>query len=172
MMRKVTYGAACSLDGYIARPDGSVDWLHWSPDVQRLTAAYWARVDTVLMGRKTYDVAKALGTGAFPSVTNYVFSRTLRDDPERDVQLVREDAAAFVAELRKQAGGEICIMGGGEFARTLFEADLVDEVGVNIQPVLLGEGVLFLSVGREIRLELLRTEALAGDCIYALYKVK
>jgi dihydrofolate reductase len=53
-MRKVTYGAACSFDGYIARPDGSVDWLIWSKDVARLTSSYWQRVDTVLMGRKTY----------------------------------------------------------------------------------------------------------------------
>jgi dihydrofolate reductase len=97
-VRKITYGAACSLDGYIARPDNGVDWLRWSDDVQRLTASYWERVDTVLMGRKTYDVARAAGRGAYPSVQNYVFSRTLRDDPEPDVRLVRNSAEGFVRE--------------------------------------------------------------------------
>ena len=172
-MRKVTYGAACSLDGYIARADGGVDWLHWSGDVQRLTAEYWAGVDTVLMGRKTYDVARALGSGAYPSVTNYVFSRTLRQDPESDVHLVREDAAGFVADLKNRTGRNICVMGGGELAQSLFTAGLIDEVGVNIQPVLLGAGVpLFQPLQREIKLELTRSEILDGGCVYALYNVR
>jgi dihydrofolate reductase/uncharacterized protein YdhG (YjbR/CyaY superfamily) len=171
-VRKVTYGAACSLDGYIARADGGVDWLHWSDDVQRLTAGYLSSVDTILMGRKTYDVARASGTGAYPSFANYVFSRTLQDDPEPGVQLVREDAAEFVAALKQQPGAEICVMGGGEFAQTLFENALVDEVGVNIHPVLLGDGIpLFQRLPRQINLELIRSEPLSGGCLYALYRV-
>src|SRR5687767_13923906 len=103
-MRKLTYGAACSLDGYIARADGSVDWLYWSPDVQRLTGQYWERVDTVLMGRKTYDVARAMGGGAYPAVANYVFSRPLPDDAAPGVSIVRENAADMVAALKKEPG--------------------------------------------------------------------
>lgn len=172
-MRKVTYGAACSLDGYIARRDGGVEWLQWSGDVQRLTAAYWTRVDTVLMGRKTYEAARALGSGAYPGVTNYVFSRTLRESPEPGVRLVRENAVELVADLKRQPGGEICVLGGGELAQTLLEADLVDEVGVNIQPVLLGAGIpLFKQLPHTIQLELIQTETLAGGCVYALYSVK
>ncbi|HET9438837.1 MAG TPA: dihydrofolate reductase family protein, partial [Longimicrobiales bacterium] len=136
-------------------------------------AAYWARVDTVLMGRKTYDAAKALGSGAYPGVTNYVFSRTLRESPEPGVQLVSANAAELVASLKRQPGGEICVMGGGDFARTLFAADLVDEVGVNIQPILLGAGIpLFQQLPSAIPLELIRTETLAGGCVYALYSVR
>src|SRR5512145_1986210 len=101
-MRTVTYGTACSLDGYIARGDGAVDWLRWSADVQRLTSAYWDRVDTVLMGRKTYEVARAAGSGAYPGVANYVFSRTLSADPEAGVRLVRDNATDFVARLKSQ----------------------------------------------------------------------
>ena len=172
-MRKVTYGAACSLDGYIARSNGGVDGWHWSADVQRLTAAYWSRVDTVLMGRKTYDAARALGQGAYPAVTNYIFSRTLRESPEPGVHLVRENAAAFVAQLKGEPGGEICVMGGGELAQALLQADLVDEVGVNIQPVLLGAGILmFPGLPRDIRLELIQAETLEGGCVYALYTVQ
>jgi dihydrofolate reductase len=171
-MRKITYGAACSLDGYLARTDGSVDWLHWSDDVQRIMGAYWRRVDVVLMGRKTYDVARALGSGASPGVTTYVFSRTLRDDPEPNVRLVQGDAATFVRDLKAQEGREIRLMGGGELARSLFDASLIDEVGVNIHPVLLGSGKpTFLPLQAQHDLELISCEPLSGGCIYALYRV-
>ncbi len=171
-MRKVTYGAACSLDGFIARVDDGVDWLRWSKDVQRLTSSYWERIDTVLMGRRTYDVAAAAGRGAYPFVTNYVFSRTLADDPEPGVRLVRGRADEFVRELKAAPGGEICVMGGGQFARSLFEADLIDEVGVNLHPILLGSGVPLFHVMKTSRvLELVHCEQIAGDCVYLLYRI-
>ena len=171
-MRKITYGAACSLDGYLARLDDQVDLLNRSDDVQRITGEYWPRVDTVLMGRKTYEVARAFGNGAYAGVTNYVFSRTLENDPEPDVHLVREDAATFVRSLKDQPGGEICVMGGGVLAQSLFDAGLIDEVGVNIHPILLGRGKpLFLTLQSERTLELIQFEQLSGGCLYALYRV-
>ena len=171
-MRKVTYGAACSLDGYLARTDDGVDWLHWSDDVRRITGEYWPRVDAILMGRKTYDVARKAGTGAYPGVTNYLFSRTLHDDPEPNVNLVRDEATVFVRDLKSQAGREICLMGGGELAQSLLDAGLVDEVGVNVHPILLGSGKpLFLPLQTQHTLELIKTEPLSGGCIYALYRI-
>lgn len=172
-MRRLTYGAACSLDGYIARVDGSVDWLQWSEDVLRLTTAFWARIDTVLMGRRTYEVALAAGSGAYAGVTNYLFSRTLRHSPQPDVHLVRDDAATFVANLKQQPGADICVMGGGDFARSLFAADLIDEVGINVQPILLGDGIpMFHRLPREFSLQLVQLEELTGGCVYALYAVQ
>lgn len=171
-MRKVTYGAATSLDSYIADPDDAVDWLHWSDDVRRVSGTYFSRVDTVLMGRKTYDVARAVGGGAYPGVTNYVFSRTLRTDPEPNVYLVREDATEFVRALKGQPGREICVMGGGDFARTLLEAGLIDEIGANIHPILLGAGKpLVPPLQKRVTLELINLEQLAGGCAYVLYRV-
>lgn len=172
-LRKITYGAACSLDGYIARRSGEVDWLLWSDDVTRLSAGYLAGVDTILMGRKTYEAGRAQGARAEPRFATYVFSRTLETAPEPNVTLVREDAAAFVATLKTQPGRDICLMGGSELAHALLTADLVDEVGVNIHPVILGEGIpLFLPMPREIKLELVRDERIARDCLYAVYRVR
>jgi dihydrofolate reductase len=172
-VRRITYGAACSLDGYIARPGGEADWLHWSQDVQRLSGEYWQTVDTVLMGRKTYDAARAMGGGAYPGVANYVFSKTLRADPEPNVRLVRENAAQFVAELKQQDGRDICVMGGGELAQTLFEAGLIDVVGANIHPVILGRGIpLLRPLSRQIELELIQSETIDGGCQYVLYRVR
>src|SRR5688572_15140107 len=78
-MRKVTYGGACSLDGFITGPDGAVDWLVMSPDVHAIMADFWKRTDTLLMGRKTWDVAKQYAGQPMPGmehVKSYVFSRS------------------------------------------------------------------------------------------------
>src|SRR5262249_46727431 len=91
-MRKVTFGGANSLDNFIARPDPSVDWLMWGKEAAAYTADFWKSIDTVLMGRKTYEVAVASGQGrGYPGVKNFVFSRTLREVPD-GVTIVREDA--------------------------------------------------------------------------------
>jgi dihydrofolate reductase len=171
-MRTVTYGAACSLDGYIARRDHGTDWLRWSKDVERLSSEYWATIDTVIMGRRTYEVAIANGTRAYPGVRNVVFSRTLAPAAHPEVEVVAEDAAAFVHELRATPGRGICVMGGGELANSLLRAGLIDEVGVNIQPVVLGAGIPLLPAPLpELRLELVRSQMLDGGCTYLLYRI-
>lgn len=173
-MRTVTYGGACSLDGFIAGPEGAMDWLHFSPDVQDVMAAYWATIDTVLMGRKTWEVAARSGGGPAtgPAITTYVFSRTLREAPP-GVRLVADEAGAFVRKLKHQRGKGICLMGGGELARALFAADVIDEVGFNIHPLLLGSGVpVFPDPGRRIALELVESRTLEGGCVLATYRVR
>lgn len=171
-MRTVTYGAASSLDGYIARLDHSIDWVQWSDDVAAITSRYWNTVDTVLMGRKTYEAAARGGTTYFPGVKNYVFSKTLEEPADEEVEVVGDDAADFVRELKEQDGKGICVMGGGELAHALFEADLIDEVGVNFHPVLLGSGIpLFLPSIRQIDLAMMECKPLEGGCVYVLYRV-
>jgi dihydrofolate reductase len=151
-MRQVIFGGASSLDTYLARPDHAVDWLLWSDEVAQVMADFWPRVDAVIMGRKTYEVAAAAGqSGGYPGVANYVFSRTMSELTAPGVTLVTEEAVAFVRRLKAQPGKDICLMGGGDFARTLFEADLIDEVGLNVHPVLLGDGIpVFHRMSRQI----------------------
>src|SRR5688500_10581675 len=172
-MRTLLYGAACSLDGFIAGPNHEVDWLEWSDDVAAISKSVWSRVDTVLMGRKTYDVAVANGTRAYPGVTNYVFSRTLAPETAPEVTVVADDAVAFVRALKEQPGADICLLGGGELARSLLDADLIDELGVNIQPVILGSGIPLLP-GANARhpLKLIESRPIAGDSVYILYRVE
>ena len=174
-MRTVTYGAACSLDGFIAGNAGEIDWLHFSSDVNRITRDYWKSIDTILMGRKTWDQAIKMGGGAGGSskMRTYVFSRTLKSIDAKGVELVRDDAGAFVRRLKEGNGKEICVMGGGELARSLFEADVIDEVGMNVHPVLLGTGVpLFLDAKRRVALELKESRQIDGGCVYSIYRVK
>jgi dihydrofolate reductase len=173
-MRKVTFGVANSLDNYIAGPGEAIDWLAWSDDVTAIMKDYMDRVDAILMGRKTWEFAvKAGGGGGGKSKTRtYVFSRTL-DKVEEGAELVRGDAAAFVRELKREEGGEICVMGGGALAAALLEGGVVDELGFNIHPVLLGGGVpLFHPMKRRVELELIEARAIAHGCVFVRYRVK
>lgn len=171
-MRKVLYGAACSLDSFIARPDGAVDWLLWSDDVAAIAAEYWKSVDTVVMGRKTYEVAAASGSTRYPGKTTYVYSRTLEPVEEEGLLVVREDAASHIGAMKRETGAGICVMGGGELARALFAEGLIDEVGVNMHPILLGAGIpMFPRLPAQVGLRLLSLQPLAHGCVYALYAV-
>jgi dihydrofolate reductase len=174
-MRKVTFGGANSLDNFFARPDHSVDWLLWSDEAAAVMTDYWKHIDTVLMGRKTYEVALRSGQGgaSYPGVKTYIFSRTLKESPDRNVTLVSENAAGFVRELKKQPGNDICLMGGGELAHSLFEAGLIDEIGFNIHPLLLGSGIpVFHPMSRQIDLELLESRSFKNGCVLVKYRVK
>ena len=172
-MRKVTFGGANSLDNYLARPDHRVDWLKWGKEATAVTSAFWKTIDTVVMGRKTYEAARRGGGGGYPGVKNYVFSRTLAESEGGEVTLVRSDAAEFVRALKRQEGKGICVMGGGELARSLLEAGLIDEIGFNIHPVLIGAGIpLFHPMRRQIDLELKECRAFENGCVYVLYRVK
>jgi len=183
-MRIVTYGGAVSLDGFLAGADGSIDWLYHSTDVQKVMAEYWKSVDTVLMGRKTYEVslnmkrpsgkaaAKAKRDLSKLTYRTYVFSQTLKKIGDPNVELIARDAAEFVRDLKSRPGKGICLMGGGELAQSLFEAGLVDEIGLNIHPVLLGSGIpTFRDPGHRIKLSLIECRPIEGGCILAKYRV-
>jgi len=172
-MRKVTFGGANSLDNFIARKDDAVDWLLWTKEVAEVTQSFWETIDTVVMGRRTYEVAARSGTGAYPGVKNYVVSRTIKKSSDESLSFISEDAAAFVRRLKNEEGKGICVMGGGLLAKSLFEADLIDEVGLNIHPVLLGSGIpLFYEMPRQIDLELIKCQELSNGCVILTYRVK
>jgi dihydrofolate reductase len=173
-MRDIVFGGGNSLDNYIARPDHSVDWLMWGEEAAAVSAGVWKTIDTVLMGRKTYEAAARFGQArGYPGVRNFVFSRTLTLPADSEVVVVREDAVGFVRDLKAQEGKDICLMGGGELAKSLFEAELIDVIGFNIHPLLLGAGIpLFHPMDRPIDLELKECRAFENGCVYVLYHVR
>ena len=142
-MRKVVYGGAMSLDGFIAGPHGEYDWIVMDPDID--FAALMGRFDTFLIGRKTFEAMRRMGDAAppTPGIQHIVFSHTLRpeDCPQATLS---NDAARTVADLRAQPGKDIALFGGGELFRSLLSAGLVDEVSVSLIPILLGGGIPFL----------------------------
>ena len=173
-MRKVTFGGANSLDNYFAREDHAVDWLTWSTEAGEISRKYWQNVDTIVIGRVTYDIASRgpkEGMKYFVGFKTYVCSHTMSNAPEGFE--IASDAVALMRKLKREPGQEICVMGGGNLARSLLEADLIDEIGFNIHPVLLGSGVpLFYRMNKQIDLELLEARPFKNGCVYVLYRVK
>jgi dihydrofolate reductase len=138
--RKVVLGLGISLDGYIARPNGAVDFLFMPKDYSM--GPFFKSIDAAIMGRKTYDVARAMGGGSFgKSVKGYVLSRSLPAGERDGLIFTSQTPAALIAEIRQRKGKNIWLMGGGELARDFLKADLVDELYLGIVPVLLGEGI-------------------------------
>jgi len=140
--RKVVLGLGISLDGYIARRDGSVDFLFMPKDYSM--APFFKTIDTAIMGRKTYEIAKSMGSGGGygGKMVSYVMSRTLPPGEREGMIFTQESPPSLVFRLReKKQGKDIWMMGGGELAREFLRADLIDELYLGVVPVLLGEGL-------------------------------
>jgi dihydrofolate reductase len=182
-MRKVTLGLANSLDNFIARKDGGYDGIHWSDEVAEISSKFMKTVDALLIGRKSYEAMLSYGQAFFQGAKNYVFTRSKRKSAAlkkriatkkvgKGVDIIEEDAAAFVSKLKKKKGKGIVVFGGGELAKSLFEADLIDEVVLNIHPIILGSGIpLFHEMTRQIDLELLECRVLNGGYLAVSYRV-
>ncbi len=140
-MRQVRLSAAMSLDGYIAGPNGEADWIVMDPDID--FQSMFARFDTLLMGRKSYEAVRKQGSGGMPGMKSYVFSRTLRQADCPGV-IVSDKPAEVVAELKSRPGKDIWLFGGGELFRSMLELRLVDAAEVAVVPVLLGGGLPLL----------------------------
>jgi dihydrofolate reductase len=131
-----------SLDGFIAGPNGEADWIIMDPEIS--FKALYSQFDTMVMGRRTFDVVKqARGGGSTPGMQVFVVSRTLQQEDYPGVTIL-DDPAGLMAELRAKPGKDVWLFGGGSLFRSLAELGLVDTVEVAVIPVLLGEGVPLL----------------------------
>ena len=144
-MRQIRYGVAMSLDGYIADADGGFDWIVMDPDID--FAAMMARYDTLVMGRRTYEVTQAMGGGGadpMAGVTTIVVSRTLQQRDHPNVTVVAENWEDTIRQLREKPGKDIWLFGGGALFAAMLDAGLVDALDIGVIPVLLGGGIPFL----------------------------
>jgi dihydrofolate reductase len=141
-MRRIRYQVACSLDGYIAGPNGEADWIITDPEID--FGAIFRQFDTLLMGRRTYEGMAQYGGAGFDGMSVIVFSRTLRQEDHPKVEIVAQDIEARLNELRSRPGKDIWLFGGGELFRSLLQLGCVDAVEPAVIPVLLGGGIPFL----------------------------
>ncbi|HVO98784.1 MAG TPA: dihydrofolate reductase family protein [Bryobacteraceae bacterium] len=171
-MREIVYGCGVSMDGYIARPDGGLDWLVHEPSHDM--GAFFKTIDAGIMGRKTYEAGvKAGGEAQFKSggIQYFVFSRTELPGKRRFVEWVNEAPRTFVDALRAKPGKNIWLAGGGELARTFLEEDLIDRVEIGIVPVLLGAGIPMFPAGfPERKFELIECRAYPKGLVTASYR--
>ncbi|HVG32848.1 MAG TPA: dihydrofolate reductase family protein [Pyrinomonadaceae bacterium] len=173
-MRKVKYFIANTLDGFIAREDGSVDWLLMDGTDYGMSE-FFKSIDAVLLGRKTYEFALTQGHGMKSSkgMSCYVFSRTLKPAHHSGVEIISENAGEFVRNLKREAGKDIWLMGGGNLAASLLAEGVVDEISLNIHPVLLGSGIqLFPEIGKQLDLKMTDWKAHKNGCLQLTYQVK
>jgi len=146
-VRQVCYHVAASLDGFIADPNGGFDWIPHDSAVD--FGAIFARFDTILMGRKTFEVVERAGGPPFGrEMRVYVFSTTLPDIARPNITIVRSDAGAVVEGLRRERGDrDIWLFGGGLLFAHLLTAGQVDTVEITVVPVLLGAGLPLVASG-------------------------
>lgn len=145
-MRKVILYIAASLDNYIARTDGNVEWLS-APELLLPGEDYgykdfYGSIDTTLMGHRTYQAIQGFEVPfPYPGKTNYVFTRSEAPAGNGDVTFITGDVAAFVGTLKEMPGRDIWLVGGGQLNTIMLEKGLIDRMILTLIPVILGEGI-------------------------------
>ncbi len=171
-MRKVKLFIANSLDGFIARPDGGIDWLFMDADYGM--TEFHKSIDSILFGRKTYDAALSLGGApSYKGIKNYVFSRTLKNSADKNFEFVSGDIRTFVESLKRSKGKDIWLMGGGELIESFMNERLIDEFILTVHPIILGEGLpLFRGSHRQTDLKLLDCKTYESGIVQLSYSLK
>jgi dihydrofolate reductase len=143
--RKIIVYIATSADGYIARSDGSVDWLNRPrPAGNYGMGEFFRSIDTILWGRRTYDEARMRGGGGGfgPKVKNFVFSHRPPEPPvPHNVEFVNQPIGAFAKRVRAVPGKNIWMMGGGGVIASFLDAGAIDEFLIHVVPIFIGEGI-------------------------------
>ena len=167
-MRRLRYNVAVSLDGFIARPGGEYDWIVMDPAID--FAALFAEFDTLVMGRRTFEVAQGQGGGPETGMKTVVVSKTLRAADYPDVTIVDRNVPEAIAAMKAAPGKDIWLFGGGELFRSLLDAGLVDTVELAVMPVLLGQGIPVLPAGKPApALRLVSSKALPSGILMLSY---
>ena len=172
--RKIIVNAGTSADGFIARPDGDIDWLTSRPkpagfyDMGKFTAS----IDTKILGRKTFEKSLTLGAKFDGKTKTYVYSTHLPASAVSGVEFVSQPIASFAQRLRAAPGRNIWMMGGGGVIASFLDAGAIDEMIISVVPVLIGEGIpLIAPRHRHIALELLSSRQFEDGVVQLHYGI-
>jgi dihydrofolate reductase len=156
-----------SLDGFIAGPNGEYDWITMDPLMDFET--FYQDFDTVLVGRRTFEMVGQGEDGGMPGLEEIVCSRTLRAADHPGVTITA-DAAATVSALKAKPGKDLWLFGNGGSFRSLLDAQLVDSIEVGVMPILLSQGIPLLPAGqRSSELRLVESKSLGSGIIGLTY---
>ena len=173
-MKKIKLYIAASIDGYIARPDGDIEWLTGFPNPSKTDYGYKdfvASVDTVIMGNRTYhDILCMDVLWPYKDKETYVVTHHSQETKE-NIRFISENVVETISELRKKDGKDIWLVGGGQLISMLLGADLVDEMQINYVPVILGDGIpLFPGSTKESQWNLLQNKAFDNGVLQVKYQ--
>ncbi len=173
--RKIIVHIATSADGYIARPDGDLDWLTGMPAPKGFygIAEFMRTVDAKVLGRKTFDQSVKMGAPFGANDRHYVFSR--QEPPATapaGVEFVTEPIGTFAARIRGGSGKNIWLMGGGKIIGSFLDEDAIDEFVVTIMPVFIGEGIpLIVPKHRQVPLKLRSATPFSNGAVQLHYDI-
>ncbi|NRF40397.1 dihydrofolate reductase family protein [Pedobacter foliorum] len=175
-MRKLVLGLAVTLDGYIEGPNGEYDWCFTDQDYG--LNEFFTRVDAIFIGRKSYEMAQQYADSnngelvpGMPSMTEYVFSKTLKSVKE-GAMLVSDDSIAEARRIKEQPGKDIWLFGGASLTDALMKEGLVDELWMSVHPILLGTGKpLFRSQESRTKLTLLESKTYETGLVSLRYSI-
>ncbi len=162
-MPEVAYYVAMSLDGFLATPDGGVDWLapFQAEGEDYGYAGFLASVDGLIFGRKTYEQVLGFGEWPYPEIPAYVVSRTPVPSASPSVTVTPLDPREVIASMKAKGLKRAWLVGGAALAASFHDAGLISEWIISIMPVTLGAGIPLLS--GSVRIERLE---LAGSKTY------
>ncbi len=175
--RKIIVYIATSADGYIARPDGSVEWLERPrPAGNYGMSAFMRSIDAIIWGRKTYDLAmkwsRGKGLGVGPKIKNYVFSHRPPKVQSRCAEFVKESISSFGQRIRAEAGKNIWMMGGAGIIASFLDEGQIDEFSIHVIPIFIGEGIpLIQPRHRLVPLKLISVRRFPDGGVHLGYRV-
>ena len=171
-MRKIILQVAVSLDSFIEGPNGEIDWCFTDQDY--CMKDFFKQVDTLFMGRKTYELMLSMGddaTAGFPKFKQYIFSTTLNE--VNDGLVIGDDVQSQVEKIKNENGKDIWLFGGGSLTTSLMNLKLVDEVWLAVHPVILGGGKpLFENLDERIVLKHLDTKTYSSGLVFVKYAIE
>jgi dihydrofolate reductase len=169
-MRKVVLFIATSMDGFIARTNGGIDWLFSDADYGY--KVFFDSIDTVVMGRKTYELSLSFGPPyVYQGKKSYVYSRDKAGSRDENAEYIAGNPEDLIGRLRAQAGRDIWLVGGAELVRDFLAKDLIDEFIISIHPIILGAGIpLFPVQGRELSLQLIKSISFESGLVQLHYE--
>jgi len=171
-MRKVILQLAVSLDGYIEGPNGEYDWCLIDQDYGM--SEFFKRIDSLFMGRKSYELALSVGDVAmpgFPKLTEYIFSNTLNEVKPGAI-LIKGDIETAVKQIKNEPGKDIWLWGGASLTTSLLNLGLVDEMCLAVHPIILGGGkLLFKNINNRIPLNLTDTKTYSTGLVMLSYSL-
>ncbi len=168
-MQKVILFIASSLDGFIAGKDGDIEWLFTDADYGY--SEFYHSIDTVIMGRKTYDQALKFGEYPYADKKGFVFSRSVERQNSHDIEFISGNVPGFIKNLKRQPGKGIWLVGGSEIITLLLNADLIDECILYVHPIILGEGTpLFQHISSSKRLSFVSSKDFQSGLIQLVYR--
>ena len=173
-MRKIVLYIASSLDGYIARKNGEVDWLDDFNDTGEDYGYYkfYDSIDVTLMGNKTYKTSMSLGDFPYKDKKNYVFTKQ-NILPQADyVEFINNNIVSFTNDLKSHKGKDIWLIGGTQINELFFNNEIIDELILTVMPVTLGNGIpLFTKSAKQLKFKLNKNNSYAKGVVQLHYSI-